>query len=186
MRKIALFSLLGIMSLVVVSAVSAQTSQAGIIFQAPPQVVVSAAAEGVITIQNNGTSVLAAGTLEVTLPTQLTLQSSPQIFTSNASNQYLWNIPSMAAGSQHEVRFVVKGASAGQAITTAQYTVSGTVLVKTSASTSVTGASAVKGETTPSQSILPVTGTDPLYLLLAGLAAISLLTAAQFAVKRVR
>ena len=164
MKKFVL-GLGSVVLLAVVFQASAQSNQVGIIFQAEQNKIVSQVVEEVITVQNSGSNTL-DGSLEITFPSQVQLQSANLSNYQYVNGQAVWSV-AIAPESSLKIRYVVMPVATGRnLVTRAKFSVNGQTLVETQALSNI---GQVQGTATnvPSADNLPRTGMDPIYLLLA-------------------
>jgi len=154
----SMFSLgLAILMFLVPSAL-AQSNQAGIIFQAESNKTVSRV---VATIQNNGSTTLDSGSLEIIFPSQVQLQSANPGNYQYDNSKAVWSM-ALAPQSSLEIRYVLMPVASGQdLVTKVKFSVNGQTLAETQAVSNI--GSEVQGavETAPTQGAqLPRTGMD--------------------------
>jgi len=156
-----MFSLgLAILMFLVPSAL-AQSNQAGIIFQAESNKTVSRVVEEIATIQNNGSTTLDSGSLEIIFPSQVQLQSANPGNYQYDNSKAVWSM-ALAPQSSLEIRYVLMPVASGQdLVTKVKFSVNGQTLAETQAVSNI--GSEVQGavETAPTQGAqLPRTGMD--------------------------
>ena len=120
-----------------------------------------------VTIQNPGSATLDSGSLEITLPSQVELQSANPGNYQYDNGNAIWSV-ALAPKSSVEIRYVLMPVASGQdLVTKVKFSVNGQTLAETQA---ISNIGEVQGAVTnvpvADTPELPRTGLDPMYVVL--------------------